>query len=66
MQGIVAKSAIVEPDLPLPPQPFWLSPDKIEEPTEFEITFFCDDVRFQFGFKFTSKHYQLVADCIQD
>ncbi|MBX9572168.1 MAG: ATP-binding protein [Candidatus Obscuribacterales bacterium] len=56
MQGIVAKSAIVEPNLPLPSQPFRLCRGKADEPTEFEITFFCDDVRYQFGFKFTSKY----------
>ena len=55
MQGIVARSAIVEPNLPLPAQPFRLSTATAEEPTEFEITFFCDDVRYQFGFKYTSK-----------
>ena len=55
MQGIVAKSAIVEPNMPLPAQPFRLSTAKAEEPTEFEITFFCDDTRYQFGFRFTAK-----------
>lgn len=55
MQSIVAKSAIVEPNMALPAQPFRLSAAKVEEPTEFEITFFCDEVRYQFGFKFTSK-----------
>lgn len=50
MQFIVAQSAIFHPNQGLPSQPFRLNKSKTDEPTEFEITFFQDDVRYQFGF----------------
>ncbi len=55
MRAIVAQSAMFQPDQLLPAQPFRLSKGKTEEPTEFEITFFHDEVRYQFGFEFNSK-----------
>lgn len=53
MQEIVSKSAIVEPNLRLPAQPFRLCKGTSDQPTEFEVTFFHEEVRYQFGFAFT-------------
>jgi AAA15 family ATPase/GTPase len=55
MRAIVAHSAMFQPNQMLPAQPFRLSEGKAEEPTEFEITFFQDQVRYQFGFAFNAK-----------
>jgi AAA15 family ATPase/GTPase len=50
MQFMVAQSAIFHPNQGLPAQPFKLGKSKTDAPTEFEITFFEGDVRYQFGF----------------
>jgi hypothetical protein len=55
MRLIVAQSAVFQPNQELPIQPFRLCAESKSAPTEFEVTFFHDKVRYQFGFSSTSQ-----------
>ena len=50
MRGIVVESARLEPNQKLNLQPFALDQDSKDEPTEMELTFLQDGVRYQYGF----------------
>jgi AAA15 family ATPase/GTPase len=49
-QAIVATSATLKPDQPLPYTPFKLDSATVTQPSEFEFTFILDKVRYQYGF----------------
>lgn len=54
MRGIVMESAtVMQPGQSFDVQPFRLDPSSENEPTEFEITFIIDGVRYQYGFALT-------------
>ncbi len=56
MRGVVAESAsMIQPGQSFSVQPFRLDTKSSGQPTEFEITFIIDDVRYQYGFALTSK-----------
>ena len=50
MSHIVITSAQYAPNQDIPVQPFMLDPKSMELPTEFEMTFMLDGVRYQYGF----------------
>ncbi|MFP9139270.1 AAA family ATPase [Devosia sp. XGJD_8] len=54
MRGIVVESANLKPDQLFNVQPFRLDPETDKEPTEFELTFLKDGVRYQYGFALTA------------
>lgn len=54
-RAIVVDSANLSPDTTLNVQPFRLDPENEKAPTEFEITFFRDGVRYQYGFALTPR-----------
>ncbi len=54
-RGLVVDSANINPEATLNVQPFRLDPENEKAPTEFELTFFRDGVRYQYGFALTSK-----------
>jgi AAA15 family ATPase/GTPase len=53
MRAIVLQSAALQPGQLFNVQPFMLDPSFEHEPSEFEVTFMRDGVRYQFGFSFT-------------
>jgi AAA15 family ATPase/GTPase len=53
MRAIVLQSASLQPGQQFPVHPFLLDPKREHEPTEFEVTFIREDVRYQFGFSLT-------------
>lgn len=54
MRGVVLESAtIVQPGQTFAVQPFRLDEHFSNQPTEFEVTFIVDDVRYQYGFAMT-------------
>lgn len=56
MRGVVVESAIViQPGQTFSVQPFRLDGDSAGQPTEFEITFLLDAVRYQYGFAMTAQ-----------
>lgn len=56
MRAVVIESAtMIQPGQTYAVQPFRLDPSSEKEPTEFEVTFVLDGVRYQYGFSMTSK-----------
>lgn len=56
MQGVVIESAtVIQPGQTFSVQPFRLDGESARHPTEFEITFLLDGVRYQYGFALTSQ-----------
>jgi AAA15 family ATPase/GTPase len=56
MRGVVAESAtVIQPGQTFGVQPFRLDADSSSQPTEFEVTFILDGVRYQYGFAMTPK-----------
>jgi len=54
MRGVVIESAtIIQPSQTYAVQPFRLDAQSASEPTEFEVTFILDSVRYQYGFAMT-------------
>jgi uncharacterized protein len=54
MRGVVMESAtIIQPGQSYAVQPFRLDSTSVSQPTEFEVTFILDDVRYQYGFAMT-------------
>lgn len=65
MRGVVLESASLQPDQTFDHlQPFKLDAASVSQPTEFEITFILNGVRYQYGFTMTVqriiKEYLLV------
>ena len=55
MRGVVTESAtIMQPAQAFNVQPFRLNSESNHQPTEFEITFMLQGVRYQYGFSLTS------------
>lgn len=50
MRGVVVESATIAPNQPFSVQPFRLDAAFAGMPTEFEVTFLIDGVRYQYGF----------------
>ena len=50
VRTFVRRSAESNPDTPIPIQSFWLDKTTLNQPTEFEITFIHNEVRYQYGF----------------
>lgn len=56
MRGVVIESATaIQPGQPYSVQPFRLDVESAQQPTEFEVTFLLDGVRYQYGFSMTSQ-----------
>lgn len=55
MRGVVVESANLKPDQQFNIQPYRLDPKTDKEPTEFEVTFILEGVRYQYGFAITTK-----------
>lgn len=56
MRGVVAESAtVIQPGQTFSVQPFRLDASSSSQPTEFEITFLLDGVRYQYGFSLTAR-----------
>lgn len=56
MRGVVLESAaIIQPNQSFAVQPFRLDERSSSQPTEFEVTFSVDGVRYQYGFALTSQ-----------
>jgi len=56
MRGVVVESAtMIQPGQTYAVQPFRFDPSSEKEPTEFEVAFVLDHVRYQYGFTMTSK-----------
>lgn len=56
MRAVVAESAtIIQPGQTYNVQPFKLDQKALKEPTEFEITFLIEGIRYQYGFSMTSQ-----------
>jgi AAA15 family ATPase/GTPase len=56
MRGVVLESAtIVQPGQDYSVQPFRLDANSANQPTEFEVSFLIEGVRYQYGFAMTSK-----------
>jgi AAA15 family ATPase/GTPase len=56
MRGVVVESAtILQPGQPFNVQPFRLDEESAAAPTEFEITFVLEGVRYQYGFSLTTQ-----------
>ncbi|MDP2881202.1 MAG: ATP-binding protein [Azonexus sp.] len=56
MRGVVQESAALQPDQTFDRlQPFKLDAASGSKPTEFEVTFILDGVRYQYGFAMTSQ-----------
>ena len=54
MRGVVLESAtIIQPGQSFAVQPFRLDSQSTQQPTEFEVTFILDGVRYQYGFAMT-------------
>ncbi len=52
---VVHSAALVQPGQTFAVQPFRLDPETVGQPTEFEVTFLVDNVRYQYGFALTSQ-----------
>lgn len=50
MRMLVLQSAALQPGQQLNVQPFMLDPSFRDQPTEFEVTFLLENVRYQYGF----------------
>jgi len=56
MRGVVIESATaIQPGQSFAVQPFRLDINSASQPTEFEVTFLLDGVRYQYGFTMTSQ-----------
>lgn len=56
MRGVVIESAsVIQPGQTFAVQPFRLGSGSVSQPTEFEVIFLLDRVRFQYGFTMTSQ-----------
>jgi AAA15 family ATPase/GTPase len=56
MRGVVLESAtVIQPGQTYSVQPFRLDSSSEKKPTEFEVTFILDGVRYQYGFAMNSK-----------
>lgn len=54
MRAVVAESAtVIQPGQMFGVQPFRLDKDSVTQPTEFEVTFILEGVRYQYGFAMT-------------
>lgn len=54
MRGVVIESAtVIQPGQMFGVQPFRLDAESASQPTEFEVTFLLDGVRYQYGFTMT-------------
>jgi hypothetical protein len=54
MRGVVIESAtVIQPGQTYAVQPFRLDADSASQPTEFEVTFILEGVRYQYGFAMT-------------
>jgi uncharacterized protein len=54
MRGVVLESAsIIQPEQAFAVQPFRLDSECLDKPTEFEVTFILEGVRYQYGFAMT-------------
>ncbi|SGE36698.1 Predicted ATPase [Mycobacterium tuberculosis] len=60
MQDIVISSSSSQIDKELPVVPFKLSSETIDQPTEFEIIFISEGVRYQYGFSATE--HQIIDE----
>jgi len=56
MRGVVTESATaIQPGQTFAVQPFRLDGDSASQPSEFEVTFLLDGVRYQYGFAMTAQ-----------
>jgi len=56
MRGVVLESAsVIQPGQTFSVQPFRLDTESASQPTEFEVTFLLDGVRYQYGFALTTQ-----------
>ncbi len=56
MRAVVMESAtVIQPGQAYAVQPFRLDTESTNQPTEFEVTFLIDDVRYQYGFAMTQQ-----------
>lgn len=56
MRGVVVESAtVIQPGQTFNVQPFRLDSSSATQPTEFEVSFILDNVRYQYGFAMTSE-----------
>lgn len=56
MRGVVMESAtVIQPGQPYGVQPFRLDENSAQQPTEFEVSFLVEGVRYQYGFAMTSQ-----------
>jgi uncharacterized protein len=56
MRGVVTESAtVIQPGQTYAVQPFRLDAESAKEPTEFEVTFILNGVRYQYGFAMTAQ-----------
>jgi len=56
MRGVVTESATaIQPGQAFAVQPFRLDVDSASQPSEFEVTFLLDGVRYQYGFAMTAQ-----------
>ena len=53
MRGVVLESATIPPGQTFAVQPFRLDDRSASQPSEFEVTFILDEVRYQYGFALT-------------
>jgi len=60
MREVVVKSAALPPGKPFVVQTFRLDTDSSVQPTEFEVTFILDGIRYQYGFAMTPQ--RIVAE----
>ena len=58
MQELVSDSADFKPGKDLPNKAFLLDDNSQKEPSSFEVTFFHNGIRYQYGFTVTSKRFQ--------
>jgi AAA15 family ATPase/GTPase len=55
MKGIVQNSAGYKPSAEIPVTPFLFDKKTKKKPSTFEVTFFIDGIKYQYGFSATSK-----------
>ena len=55
MKGIILDSADYQPGRKLPVQPFLFDSESQKKPSTFEVTFYHEKVRYQYGFSATSE-----------
>jgi len=58
MKELVLNSADAKPDAWIPIKPFLLDDPSQKQPTFFEVTFYLDGIRYQYGFTATTKRIQ--------